>query len=776
MPKVNIPPPFNMQLNDAHSRGRWYFQLIGQPSVSWLTQDSFSIVLNSEGRKIGDYDEQRDWSGGRGGERFSDDPTKYKDAKEACTWIPGHVFPSLQWQIASGYRDAEFTLLGSKSWRGLYGDKQSISRTVTASASSNRDKAWIWIRRVGTPGTLTVEWRTDTAGSPSSTISKTVDVTTTDVADVISVLQAFDWPTTTAVTSATVYHLVACGASTDDDKNHWEVAVDTSGTSSFISNSNAGDAGTWTAADFSMYYRVTDAEIDRRWWFFIYASSFYKVSNEATTKLYKWNESTDVWEEVTGHGLTTVTGRPIEVNGFCYFPTGDTTAIRVYNGTNWDAQTITAGKGCATGLAIGYNAADGKTQIWRYNNALVSGGTTTGLAKSVSRAPAVGTYTTDLAFKNSIEIGETSTNITGIDSVNNTLWVRKTNEIGTVDNDRYTELNYGIKKTPSTDNGIAFASWNSLVFYNWLSSFERVYSGTVDDVGQGYKNNSLPFGREGVVSAFTTYVAWMFYVIDAGTSGTSSVMLYDGLNHHEFARGWASGRRIRDVFIQPVSGARNRLWFDCGGDSVFVELPLNKGNPLDDTGAKYMHEFVLESSEIDMGTASKLAKFIKEMTITSKNLNRDGIKIDFDYQLDENIGTSTWVQTEDPFVVSPEDTIQINEGNLRKFAYRLRGKTDNQLIPADIRGIVPNGFARSPQRRILECTAKIKDLTVNGKSQKAKDVVAWLEEASEGAFLIYVASTYEQYNDFYAILAPPNIYPVRANPEADNVTFTLLVL
>lgn len=771
MPKVFIPPPYNMMLTDKHSRGRWYFD-IDRPTITRLNQDQFSIVLNAEGRKVGDFDEQRDWSGGRGGDRFSDDPSKYKDAREACTWIEGHLFPSLQWQISSGYRDAEYSLTGSKSWRGLFGTTQSISRTVTASASSNRDKVWLWIRRVGTPGTLTVELRTNSSGSPSGTVSKTVDVTTSDVTDVVSVLQAFDWTGTSAVTSGTVYHIVACGADTDNMQNHWEVAVDTSGTSSKYSASGAGDAGSWTTADFSMYYRLTDAEIDRRWWFFIYASNFYAVSNEATTKLYKWNESTDVWEEVTGHGLTTVTGRPIEANGFCYFPCGDSTAIRVYNGTNWDAQTVSGGQGCAYGLALGYSAQDGKTQIWRYNNALVSGGTTTGLKVSVSRADIVAAYNTDLVFRNSILIGDNSTSITGIDAVNNTLWVRKSNEIGTVDNDRYTELNYGVKKTPSSDNGIAFTSWNGFILYNWLFSTERVYSGTVDDIGQGFKSNAFPYGREGVDSAYTSYVAHLFVAKDAGSAGTSSVMLYDGLNWHEFARGWAVGRRIRDVAIQPVSGSRNRLWFDCGGDLVFVELPYNKANPLHDTAVKYMHEAVLESSIIDMGSASKLPKFIREMVLTSNNLNRQGIRIDFDYQLDDDIGTSAWIKTETPFFESPEDTVRILEGNLRRFAYRLRLHTDNQLTPPVVRGIVPNGFSRSQSLRILEVTAKIKDAT----AQKTKDVIAWLEESAENAFLVHVNSAFNEYDDFDAVLAPPTIYPIKANPETSQVTFTLLVL
>lgn len=774
MAKKDIPSPFNLVISDPHSKGDWHFKIEGKPQVSYLTQDQFSIVLNSERRRFGDFDEQRDWSGGRGGERYSDDSSRYKDAKEAWAWYEGYLFPSLQWQFSSGYRSADFAMVGSKSWRGLFGSTQSISRTFTASASYNADKAWIWMRRVGTPDTMTLELRTNSSGSPSSTVLKSATVTTSTITDVVSVLQVFDWTSTQALVSGTTYHIVVCGADTDNDLNHWEVAVDTSGVSSKYSASGAGDTGSWTTADFSMYYRITDADINRRWWFFIYNENLYKVSNEAVTKLYKWDETTDVWSEITGHGLTTVTGRPVEMNNFCYFPCGDTTAIRVYNGSAWDAQTVASGQGCATGLALGFSESDNKIQMWRYNNALVSGGTATGLRVSVSRADVVAPYTTDLTFRESKLIGDNSTLITGIDSVNNTLWVRKSNEIGTVTSDRYTELDYGIKKTPSSNNGIAFVAWNGLIYYNWLFSTQRVFSGTVDNVG----SKRFPSGRQGIDSSYTTYVAWMFIANDAGASGTSSVLLYDGLAQHEFARAWASGRRIRDVFVQPVANQRARLWFDCGGDSMFIELPDNAVNPLDDSSMKYMHEAVLESSEIDMGTASKLPKFIKEMTLTSKNLDGKGKVVYFDYQLDDEVGDTTYENTPpiDRFVTSPEDSININEGNLRRFAYRLRLLTDNQLVPPIIRGIVPNGFARSPARRVLDVTAEVKDFTVKGKVQKASDVINWLEELSESAYMVHVRSAFEQYDDFYGVLAPPQIYPVKTIPDTNLISFTILVL
>lgn len=769
---MTIAPPFNLKLTDAHSKGEWLFKLVQPPSVSWLTQDQFSVVLSSEGRMIGDFDEQRTWHGGRGGDRFSEDETKYRDAKEAMTQFEGFLFPSLQWRFSEGYRGGEQDLHGSMSWRGLFGTTRYISRSFTVAPALTADKAQLWIKKVGTPGTLTFELTSNSSGDPG-TVLKTATKTASDVTDVLSVLMEFDWTGTESLSNSTVYHVKVYGASTDNEFNHWEVGVDVSGSSSKYSSNGSS----WTTAAFSMYYRVVDADISRRWWYFYQGANFCKVSNESTTKLYKWNESTDLWEEVTGHGLTGVTGKPIEVNGFVYFPRGDATAIRVWDGTNWDDQTVGSGQGAATGLVKGYSFAENVAQIWRFNNSDVSGASTTGLAKSVSRANAVSTYTTDLSFGNSIRIGDKSTNINSLLPDNNRIWVFKTNEVGVVENDRYTEMGFGIRKTPSSNNGIASVTWNGSVYFNWLFSDMRVFSGQVDDVGQGF-NASFPDGREGVSAAYTTYISWMFIAKDADT-GTSSVLVYDGLNLHEFLRGWSAGKRIREVEIQTVSGGRNRLWVDCGGDSLYVELPLNKANPLDDPDMKYMHEAVLESSLIDMGTASKLPKHINEVTLTSKHLDGAGKVVKLDYQVDDQIReswTTDAVLNAGKFSQSPEDTVKISESNITQFAYRLRMETDDQLVPPIIRGVVPNGFARSPTRRIFSFTVESKNATYNGHIQKARDVIEWIEEASESAYPIILESNYDLLDGYRVVVAPPNILGLSAEPERNVLSFTCMVM
>jgi hypothetical protein len=775
-----MPTDFDFVLNDGHSLGPWRFKLNKVPDISWLTAEQFSVVLNSEGRRIGDFDEQRDWSGGRGGERFSDDPTKYLDAREALTTLRGHLIPSLQWNISTGYRNANQSLPGSVTWQPLLASPATryVSRSFVPAANYTLTKIWVWVRRRGNPPDLTITLNSDSSGDPGSAL-KTKTITTSDVTDSPSVLLDCSPSSGQAVVSGTTYHLIMNGGA-GDAFNHWEVAVSTALTGS----KSSPNGSTWTSEDYSLYYRTTDADVSgQRWWFFEYASNWYKVSNDSTALLYNWNETDDDWDVVSGHGLGQVTGRPVQANGILFFPQGDSVAIRTHDGTNWDSQTVASGQGCATGLEVGYDKTRNKTQIWRYNNALVSGGTTTGLAISVSAADATTTYTTNLVFRNSVLVRSTSNNINSIYWDTDRLWVGKANIVGFVLNEQFDEANFGVRKTPHASNGIAFTAWNNFIFFNLLNSVERVYSGQVDDVGGGWSGPGLPYLRDGVHSKFEVYGDWMFSAIDAGSTGTSSVMLFDSsMNQHEFMRAFATGRRVRDVAIQVVSGARNRLWIDCGGDSIFIELPLGKGNPLYDSGAKYMHETVFESSIYDMGTAARLPKFLKELTVVSKNLDAKGKYIDVDTQVDNQIGKTginNW-KTQEPFLISPEATTKIQESNIRRFVYRLRMHTDNQLIPPDVVGIAPNGFARSEMRKVFGVQCLLDGITANGRKIEAGQVTKWLEGISQSAMLVHMESTYGEMHDYEVLIAPPNRYPIRAEVQGKGgqtmVTFSMVAI
>src|SRR5512146_1388214 len=165
--------PWHICLTDSRGKKReWYLQLAnGWPSASVepLAADSQNIYLQSAGKKIGDFDEQRAWKGGRGGEKFPDDPSKFWDSQDCWTLMTGHVTPTLLWQYATGYRTTLTYLPGaskSVSWRALVSSTRFIaSDDLTALTAA--DKAKVWIRRVGTPGTLTCELRAASGSMPN---------------------------------------------------------------------------------------------------------------------------------------------------------------------------------------------------------------------------------------------------------------------------------------------------------------------------------------------------------------------------------------------------------------------------------------------------------------------------------------------------------------------------------------------------------------------------------------------------------------------------------
>jgi hypothetical protein len=238
--------------------------------------------------------------------------------------------------------------------------------------------------------------------------------------------------------------------------------------------------------------------------------------------------------------------------------------------------------------------------------------------------------------------------------------------------------------------------------------------------------------------------------------------------------------QITDIAIQPISGGRSKLWIACGGELIYITLPLNKANPLYDSSSAYMHEGEIISSIIDMGTASKLPKFIKELTATVANLNGAGIRVEVDYQVDEKIGRTgygNWI-TAQPFTYSPESVVRIGE-KCTQFRYRLRLMTDTATTPPDVKGIVPSGHARGP----FKLTWSFQIVVGEGRSPSGQKVDRdefdrWLLDAARDPGRVTMTSTWKSLHNYDVIIAPPRMRgvspQVQAKKEKDIYEFTLI--
>ena len=764
---------YDIALQDGRSRSERMLKLASDPIRDVMSDDANNIYIRNVGKKIGDFDEQRDWKGGMGNEYYNNDPSGWFDGT-CWTLSKGHLLPPLKWRYATGYRTAYSNFVDDMSWRSVFGTQKYITVAVETGAIT-ADACWVWIRRRGNPSDLTLELCSDSTGDPG-TVLKTATVSTSTITDVVSVLHKFDWTGTEALSGSTTYHIKIYGGTVANEANHWDIGVDVGTSLSKISAAGSS----WTAADFSTQIRIVDADIARRWFFYGDTSNFYAVSkrDSGNSDHYTINSSA-VATENTSTGLGTVTNRPIIVNGTHFFPQGESDVIRRWNGSEWRDE---AASQYATFLIVGHDQADGPV-VWRGNSTTgTSGNVSVSRANTLSSGAPIAwaaDATSMLTWGTSIPVGDTTTGINNMYFwTNNGLYIYKPDAVYTVANDRAIYLDYGLQNVPSANNGVGVIAHQQFLYWSWLFSVERLYGGTLDDIGLGWKGPALPSGREGVYSAFCTYVNLVFAAIDAGASGTSSVQAWDGLSWHEVFRAPKAGMRIRDVALQPISGSASKLWIDCGGELIYITLPLNKANPLYDPTQCYMHEGVITSSTIDMGTASNLPKFIKELTMTAKNLNGAGIRVEVDYQLDERIGEdgyANWINLQ-PFTHSPEDTVDVGAA-CTQFRYRLRLQTDDATVPPDVVGIVPSGHARGMFKWTWTFTVQVGGSSKRGSIDR-DEFDRWLTDAGRHPGRIRMTSTWTSLHNYDVVLAPPRMRairpPSRNRDEQDTYSFTLI--
>ena len=843
-PKMDSPS-YQLELSDGKSKKAYGFLLDGDNAIQQdiLSEDQFAAFIRSTNKKFGEFDEQKNWKSGRGIEYFNINPEGFWDSKDCWTLTPGHLTQTLQYKFAKGMRSQDFNMPGSVMWKPLFAGNRYLDVSFSASASYSVANCWMWIKRVGSPGTLTVELCSNSGGNPD-TVLKTMTVTTSTATDIVSVLHNFAPSSVQAVTASTTYHVKIYGAATDTKSSHWEVGCDaaTAGL-----NSTAGSS--WAATTFSPYYRLTDADINRRLYGFIYDSCFYvvdskdsgaasqlwmngdrgKLTSSTSTVLTDSNSglytswttnmwagawikiirgtgrgqvrqiasntgtaitvstafgttpdntseyaiySTDRFVEVTGHGLGRVVSQPVFANRQIFFPQGASVFIRTMA---FDAtipgHLFVAETTYADFLEYAHDFKDGVPYVWRALVAsnTISKATVADFGTGMS-TPGGGGSGASLTFGSAIKVGDATLPITGIKAHGESVWIfkedgpwekvyRETISGGnTVTVERCKEHGIGMRSTPSAFNGLASTSHNLDLIFSWLWSTERLHGTTLDDIGQDWGGSGMPDGRHGNVAQYESVIGWLFAAIDAGT-GTSSVMCFDNQGWHEILRGFSAGRRIRGIKWQPCEGARNRLWTFIGGEPIYQEFPYNTAAPLRDSGVLYQHEGVLESSVIDMGAASRLPKYINNLTALSKNLSDAGMYIGVDYQVDDDVHTSNWNSVQN-FSVSPEDVTNINKGNLRQFAYRLRLNTDNNTIPVDIKAVVPSGFARVPYRKIWNVRIKTGGMfdKNGGNNISQEDLLEWLDEAASFPGRITMTSIYSYMNDKSVIVSPPKLH------------------
>jgi len=451
-------------------------------------------------------------------------------------------------------------------------------------------------------------------------------------------------------------------------------------------------------------------------------TSAFVVTPDATSEYYIYGGS--AWKEITGHGLGWVTGKPAYANGTLYFPQNDTVDIRIMqmnyanaNDHGFDAENTNHNR--AWFLVDSYDSSLGPLLV-RANQVATGSGAPNGKAISIGRGPTspLGTpltFGTDVTFQTSILTGDNTLPITGLYNHQDQIYVAKEDVLYNVTGTVPVKIKYGADASPSLYNGLAACTGMDGQFYVGANHDVIMVSGS-----NSYSLNlnvNLPSARSGHVFDMMSRLGWLFVIINGGASGYSSIMRMGLQDHswHEQIRGFASGRTITDMAWVALPDARSQFVFCCAGELLYQEMPLYGVRPIQDTGCAYQHEATVEFATMDLLNTDP--KFFSFFALGSKNLANAntaavyGREIALDYQLNDNVGTSSWIQG-GSFGISPLDKIYLGKGSQTKIRPRLRIENNQAANPP----IVEN-FDLSLFSRTKTFNSFLLDINANGEEE-----------------------------------------------------------
>jgi hypothetical protein len=798
-----------------------------------------SLLQNSQGGKYGDWDpghahtEIRTAEGGRGQDAL-EDITKFSDSM-AYTLTPGVVHNPLLRRFATGLRSVDENMPEHDFyWFPLYGDNLLLDTPFAASASYNADKCYLYIRRVGNPGSLTLSLCPDSSGVPGSA-TKSIAITIDDVSGYLAKFQKFDWATTTALTATTTYHLKVAAGATYSEVNHWEIGCER--TSDLLTQptmvSSAGSA--WSNTSLRMFYRITDADVDRAFHLINFKGALYAISQYAdgtTSVMYMQGDrgnadsnaaakttlidasksgtwTTDCWKgwrvKVVGgpgigeHKLITSNTTTVLT---CDSPwqTTHTTASEyvIYGGSKFSVITVgtTAIAGVVSDVTMMKSQmilAQGDAQhILKVSQA---DNTHTGASDGSNHADYVHAYydpddgavcwravnsAGQVSKATATAVGADMTFGTGFSVGDSTYAVTR---LWDYDDKPYVfkeDSVWSVKGSKPAKVNIGLEAIPSLktgkavISKNLYLIFN--WSHSLERLYGSMADDFGPWKGAGMPSSRRGFVSCAegpigwIFVGINAGSGTSSVLAWNDRGWHELFRGFEAGKKIEALKWQPVEGGNPVLWINYGGELCYLEFPANDLNPLRDESLSFEPEGYLEQSSIDLAL-SQLPKYFKDVDIITENLG-GGDFISLDYQLDGEIGTDFWHRTEDVYR-SPVDKVEVNEGNVRKIKYRYRIYANDLHRPPVVSGFVAKMFARTPSSRIWTVRVRTDGIKRNGDEMKPSDVAAlyvWLWTSSASANGLLLHSFIPEMDNIHVIVEPPGM--TRTSIDSDSMDFS----
>jgi len=260
------------------------------------------------------------------------------------------------------------------------------------------------------------------------------------------------------------------------------------------------------------------------------------------------------------------------------------------------------------------------------------------LWKSDPSAPHKIHYTNDgTTWSAAIEVGTSDTKITGFCLFNDVVVVSKENGLWYVDSDFFARSYFDYQDQKHPQNGINLKVWSNNVYIPILSGLWRWTGSTVDTLGPD-RGAGMPQHFEGRIRDIVSCANWMFVAVDAGSTGWSQVLCYNGIGWLPFVRAQHFGSPIRRIFLTSGVGNELRLWIMEDKSCYYLALPWTRENHFEWEYGEFQADGTLITSWWNGGLFNAV-KYFKDITLEVDGLVKadDGIDltwVDVWYQID----------------------------------------------------------------------------------------------------------------------------------------------
>ena len=412
----------------------------------------------------------------------------------------------------------------------------------------------------------------------------------------------------------------------------------------------------------------------------------------------------DYWEEVPGGTVGVPTTNAHGLSGHV-FDVILSNAGLVYFAQGSGSYLVKMWEGADTTLYFSNDAASSPRYITEVGRTLWGVDDVTQARSAAAASSITDAYTTARVWSDSIYCGDVNSTFTNVIEYNDGSGAKapmifKEGEFGFISQGTYNRVQLDeMKVLADAKNGRAAIAHDTNVYFSLGNGLERWYHPNLDDVGPN-KDEGLPEERSGATRALAGYPGRFFAGVDGGDTGYSSVLSSGGW--HEEWRG-AYGQRVLSVMPQTIPGSSlDRLWIAAGGDLLWVPMPSETSNPLNDSNMLYTAGGYMESSSYYTELKTAL-KYIASIKFIFKDILSEQYS-EIQYSLDEG---TTWTDLDDATNPTTDDdsTILYNLTNvvsgtpyygLNGYSLRLRIKlftTDRTKTPV-MKALVIEGLAR----------------------------------------------------------------------------------